>query len=144
MRVFLSYRRSSGRWIARAVRQALEARKIEVFLDFEDIDSGRFESVILNQIDLCEHFLVLLDEPTMTGMGVDGNWVGREVDRALALGKNVGCSKLRTENSFRSSVVKSFLSSGFSSFGGRDGTNRRSVPCFQCLRVFGADNSAIL
>jgi tetratricopeptide (TPR) repeat protein len=45
--------------------------------------------VILNQIDLCEHFLVLLDEPTMTGMGVDGNWVGREVDRALALGKNV-------------------------------------------------------
>lgn len=89
MRVFVSYRRSTGRWVARALRQALEARDIEVFLDVEDIDSGRFESVILNQIELCEHFVVLLDESTMTGLGSSGDWVGRELDRALMFGKNV-------------------------------------------------------
>jgi tetratricopeptide (TPR) repeat protein len=89
MRVFVSYRRSTGSWVARALRQALEARGVEVFLDVEDIDSGRFESVILNQIELCEHFVVLLDEPTMAGLGAAEDWVGRELDRAMEFQKNV-------------------------------------------------------
>jgi hypothetical protein len=46
------------------VRQALERREIDVFMDVEDIDSGRFENVILNQIELCEHFIVLLTPDT--------------------------------------------------------------------------------
>jgi tetratricopeptide (TPR) repeat protein len=107
LRVFVSYRRSTGRWVARALRQALEARDIEVFLDVEDIDSGRFESIILNQIGSCEHFILLLDEPTMIGLGSSGDWVGRELDRALMFGKNV--VPVLVDGSSLNSVSLSFM-----------------------------------
>ena len=63
-KVFISYQRNYAKWVARAVRQALERRETDVFMDVEDIDSGRFENVILNQIGLCEHFIVLLTPDT--------------------------------------------------------------------------------
>jgi tetratricopeptide (TPR) repeat protein len=89
MQVFLSYRRDHARWVARAVRQALEQRDIGVFMDVEDIDSGRFENVILNQIGLSEHFIVLLTADTARDLGIERDWVSKELDRALELGKNV-------------------------------------------------------
>jgi tetratricopeptide (TPR) repeat protein len=88
-KVFISYRRNYAKWVARAVRQALERREIEVFMDVEDIDSGRFENVILNQIGLCEHFIVLLTPDTARALGTEGDWVSRELQRALELEKNV-------------------------------------------------------
>jgi tetratricopeptide (TPR) repeat protein len=89
MQVFLSYRRDHARWSARAVRQALEQHGIDVFMDVEDIDSGRFENVILNQIGLREHFIVLLTPETARDLGAKGDWVSKELDRALDLEKNV-------------------------------------------------------
>ena len=89
MQVFLSYRRDHAKWVARAVRQALEQRDIDVFMDTEDVDSGRFENVILNQIGLSEHFIVLLTADTARDLGTEGDWVSKELDRALELEKNV-------------------------------------------------------
>lgn len=89
MQVFLSYRRSETSWVARAVRQALELRGADVFMDVEDIDSGRFENVILNQIGLREHFVVLLNVRTARSLGDQRDWVARELARAIELGKNV-------------------------------------------------------
>jgi tetratricopeptide (TPR) repeat protein len=88
-RVFISYQRNYAKWVARAVRQALERRETDVFMDVEDIDSGRFENVILNQIGLCEHFIVLLTPDTARALGTEGDWVGRELQRALELERNV-------------------------------------------------------
>ena len=58
-------------------------------MDVEDIDSGRFENVILNQIGLCEHFIVLLTAATARDLGAEGDWVSKELDRAMELEKNV-------------------------------------------------------
>lgn len=89
MQVFLSYRRDHAKWVARALRQALEGHGVDVFMDVEAIDSGRFENVILNQIGLSEHFIVLLTADTARDLGTEGDWVSKELDRALELEKNV-------------------------------------------------------
>jgi tetratricopeptide (TPR) repeat protein len=89
VQVFLSYRRGHARWVATAVRQALQARDVDVFMDVDSIDSGRFDSVILNEIGLREHFVVLLTLETIEDLGRADDWVTRELDRALELGKNV-------------------------------------------------------
>src|SRR5271154_4360769 len=89
MQVFLSYRRDHAKWTARAVLQALKQYHIDVFMDVEDIDSGRFENVILNQIGLSEHFIVLLTPATARNLGAEGDWVSKELHRALDLEKNV-------------------------------------------------------
>jgi TIR domain len=95
-KVFISYRRTYAKWVARAVRQALERREIDVFMDVEDIDSGRFENVILNQIGLGEHFIVLLTPDTARALGTEGDWVGKELQRALDLEKMLSLSLLMT------------------------------------------------
>jgi hypothetical protein len=87
--VFLSYRRASGAFVARAIYQYLVSEGYDVFLDVEKVDSGRFESVILNQLGSREHFLVILTPETLTGLSSRSDWVRRELERALELGKNV-------------------------------------------------------
>ena len=39
-KVFISYQRNYAKWVARAVRQALERRETDVFMDVEDIASS--------------------------------------------------------------------------------------------------------
>jgi hypothetical protein len=53
--VFLSYRRNVSAFIARAVFQDLRQHGYDVFMDVESIDSGQFETIILNQIAARAH-----------------------------------------------------------------------------------------
>ena len=87
--VFLSYRRGYSGWAARSVYQALKSRGVDVFMDVEAIDAGRFETVVLNEIASRDHFLVLLDSRTCQDLALEGDWVRRELERALELEKNV-------------------------------------------------------
>jgi hypothetical protein len=58
--VFLSYRRNVSAFIARVVFQDLRQHGYDVFMDVESIDSGQFETIILNRIKARAHFLVIL------------------------------------------------------------------------------------
>ena len=59
--VFISYRRTNA-MTARAVYQHLNAQGYDCFLDYESIDAGSFERIILSQIAARAHFIVILDE----------------------------------------------------------------------------------
>jgi hypothetical protein len=48
--VFISYRRAVSAGWARAIFDDLDAHGHDVFMDVESIDSGAFETIILNQI----------------------------------------------------------------------------------------------
>jgi tetratricopeptide (TPR) repeat protein len=89
MKVLLSYSRKSSAWAARSLKEGLERRGADVFLDLENINSGRFETVILNEIGRRDHFVVLLTPDTCDRLGTSTNWVRRELERALELKKNV-------------------------------------------------------
>src|SRR4029077_16033843 len=89
MKVFLSYSRNSSGWAARAIKQELQLRGADVFMDVESINSGRFESVILNEIGRRDHFIVLLTPETCDRLHSNDSWVRKELQRALELQKNV-------------------------------------------------------
>jgi tetratricopeptide (TPR) repeat protein len=87
--VFISYRRSVGQYPARAVFQDLVAHGYDAFLDVESIDSGVFETIILNQIAARAHFLVILAPGSLERCTDSGDWVRREIERAMDLERNI-------------------------------------------------------
>ena len=81
--VFISYQRSSGAYVARAIYQSLTQRQYDVFLDVEKVDSGRFENVILNELGRRPHFVVVLTPSTVTAIESASDWVRREIEPIL-------------------------------------------------------------
>jgi hypothetical protein len=57
--VFISYRRTDESW-GLAIFQDLTQHGYDVFIDYDGIASGNFETVILENIRARAHFLVLL------------------------------------------------------------------------------------
>jgi len=57
--VFISYRRTNF-YTALAVYQDLTAHGYDVFFDFQSIDSGDFEKIIIENIKAKAHFLIIL------------------------------------------------------------------------------------
>ncbi|MBN1563236.1 MAG: toll/interleukin-1 receptor domain-containing protein, partial [Anaerolineae bacterium] len=57
--VFISYRRTNM-YHAQAVYLALKNAGFDAFIDYQSIDSGAFDQVILNQIAARAHFVVIL------------------------------------------------------------------------------------
>jgi tetratricopeptide (TPR) repeat protein len=87
--VFISYRRNVASFIARAIFQDLRANDYDVFMDVESIDSGTFDTIILNQIAARAHFLVILTPGTLERCNEAGDWLRREVEYAIASGRNI-------------------------------------------------------
>src|SRR5262245_58281779 len=87
--VFLSYRRNVSAFIARAVFQDLRQHGYDVFMDVESIDSGQFDTIILNQIAARGHFLVILTPGALDRCHEPDDWLRREIEYAVELGRNI-------------------------------------------------------
>jgi hypothetical protein len=87
--VFISYRRQLSRWLALLVRKDLIEHRFDAFMDVENLDSGEFERRILSEIEVRQHFVVLLEPGSLDQIGEDGDWLRREIAHALAHGRNV-------------------------------------------------------
>ena len=87
--IFISYRRSVSKYIARSVFLALHYNGYDAFLDVENINSGTFESIILNQIAARPHFLVILTDGTLERCAEPGDWLRREIEFAIDLKRNI-------------------------------------------------------
>jgi tetratricopeptide (TPR) repeat protein len=87
--VFLSYRRDTSSYLARAIYQDLRHNGYDVFMDVESIDSGTFDTIILGQIAARTHFIVILEPGSEKRLAERGDWLRREVERAIELGRNV-------------------------------------------------------
>src|SRR5215510_13741316 len=86
--VFISYRRTNA-MTARAVYQHLKARRYDCFLDYESIDSGLFERIILNQIAARAHFIVILTPSALERCADPNDWLRREIEYALEMKRNI-------------------------------------------------------
>jgi hypothetical protein len=87
--VFISYRRLEGKYAARSVYLYLANKGYDVFLDVENIPSGEFESIILNQIASRVHFLVILNPGSLDRCNFPGDWLRKEIEFALELRRNI-------------------------------------------------------
>ncbi|HVO41882.1 MAG TPA: TIR domain-containing protein, partial [Aggregatilineales bacterium] len=83
--VFISYRRHVSAFIARAVFLDLQAHGIDTFMDVESINSGAFDTIILNQIAARPYFLVILTPGTLDRCLDPGDWLLREIQHAVTL-----------------------------------------------------------
>ncbi len=75
--------------IARAIFQDLRANGYDVFMDVENIDSGQFDRIILNQIEARAHFLIILTPGTVDRCAEPGDWLRREIEYAMDKQRNI-------------------------------------------------------
>src|SRR5215831_12713345 len=86
--VFISYRRADEPW-ALAVFENLTQHGYDVFIDYDGLASGNFETAILENIKARAHFLVLLTPTALERSGDPNDWMRREIEAALDSRRNI-------------------------------------------------------
>lgn len=87
--IFISYRREGGMETADAIYQRLQNAGYSVFLDLEQLKSGKFNEQLLSVIDGCTDFIVVLPPSALDRCSDEEDWVRREVEYAIEKGKNI-------------------------------------------------------
>ena len=88
--IFISYRRKgAGSGVAGELQAKLENLGYKVFLDVDDIGSGRFPDQIKQAIEECKDFLLVLAPGTLDHCVDEEDWVRREIILAQDLNKNI-------------------------------------------------------
>ncbi len=105
--VFISYRRTNLPW-ALFIWQNLTMHGYDVFFDYQSIDSGGFEKVILENIKARAHFIIILTPSALERCKNPGDWLRREIETAIDEKRNI--IPLMVEGfDFGSSLVKEAL-----------------------------------
>ena len=86
--VFISYRRTNF-WTALAIYQDLTAHGFDVFFDYQSIDSGDFEQVIVENIKYRAHFIVILSPSALERCSESDDWLRREIELAIGEKRNI-------------------------------------------------------
>jgi hypothetical protein len=86
--VFISYRRINFPW-ALALFQDLTQHGYDVFIDYDGLASGNFESAILENIRARAHFLVLLTPTALERCSNPEDWMRREIEAAIKDKRNI-------------------------------------------------------
>jgi hypothetical protein len=77
--VFISYRRSTSAFIARAIYEHLKHSGYDVFMDVESIGAGEFGKIILRQIHARVHFLVILSPGSTARLQNKDDWFSEKL-----------------------------------------------------------------
>ena len=86
--VFISYRRTNKPW-ALFIYQNLTMHGYDVFIDFQNINSGNFERAILDNIRTRAHFIVILTPSALERCKNPGDWLRREIETAMDEKRNI-------------------------------------------------------
>lgn len=86
--VFISYRRTS-QYTALSVFRVLREHGYDVFFDYESIDTGGFEEIILRQIAARAHFVLILTPGALDRCVDPQDMVRKEIEEAIRLKRNI-------------------------------------------------------
>ncbi|MCL2018497.1 MAG: leucine-rich repeat domain-containing protein [Oscillospiraceae bacterium] len=87
--IFISYRRDGGESMAVLLHDRLTAKGFKVFVDVESLNSGNFNTQLLNVIENCKDVVLILSENCLDRCVNEGDWVRAEIAYALKHKKNV-------------------------------------------------------
>lgn len=86
---FISYRRSSGFYIAKMLRELLKLRGITPFMDLDELKSGTFDDKIADAIRSSPSFILVLSPGSLERCSESKDWVAKEIQIALDENKNI-------------------------------------------------------
>jgi tetratricopeptide (TPR) repeat protein len=86
---FISYRREGGSETSRSIKESLEKRGVRVFLDFDELKTGRFDERLLQEISEIPNFLLILSVGALDRCSDPDDWVAQEIAQALKFKKNI-------------------------------------------------------
>ena len=87
--IFISYRRSDGKLLARLLKESLEKRGYRVFLDMDELLDSVFDEHIIQVIQSAPIFLLLMTKQCFTRCHNPNDWVRMEIECAVRLRKNI-------------------------------------------------------
>lgn len=87
--IFLSYRRSDGKLMARLLKESLEKRGYKVFLDMDELLDSVFDEHIIQAIQSAPIFLLLMTKQCFSRCHNPNDWVRMEIECAVRDGKNI-------------------------------------------------------
>jgi len=87
--VFISYRRDGGEHLAGRVKDALKARGFSVFMDVEDLKSGRFDVALFGKIEEATNVIVILTQGCLDRCENEDDWLRQEIRQAIECKRNI-------------------------------------------------------
>lgn len=87
--IFISYRREGGEHLAGRVKDALKIRGFSVFLDVEDLKSGKFNEALLDKIEYATDFIVILTPGCLDRCKNEDDWLRKEIRHAIKCRCNI-------------------------------------------------------
>lgn len=87
--IFISYRRNGSDAHARVFYEKLKEQGFSVFLDFESLFSGGFENSILDAIDSCTDFVLLIPKDGLDRCANEEDLLRKEIRKAIEAKKNI-------------------------------------------------------
>lgn len=88
-KIFISYRRDRGAYLALLICKLLNQMGKDVFLDLESLHAGAFDEQLLGKIDECSNVIAIISEGSMERCGSEEDWVRKELAYALEKKKNI-------------------------------------------------------
>lgn len=87
--IFINYRRSLGKWQARSVAQYLRNAGYDVFLDVDTLTTGRFDTMILQEIEKRPNFISILTPNSLARCANPEDWVRQEIECAIVKNRHI-------------------------------------------------------
>ena len=87
--VFISYRRSTGLEMARALSQQLDRLGVKNFFDLEEIQTGQFNEKIYDSINEATYVVFIMSNGALDRCVNADDWVRKELEYAYGKGKQV-------------------------------------------------------
>jgi exo-beta-1,3-glucanase (GH17 family) len=88
-KIFISYRWHGGAEMARLVRDSMQKRGYNVFMDVEDLRSGPFNTALFHEIESATDMVVVLTPGSLDRCQQEGDWLRLEVAHAIKHKKNI-------------------------------------------------------
>jgi len=87
---FISYRRDNGGDLASLMKIGIELLgNKNLFLDVEELNTGVFDSKLIEIINKSKNFLLILSKNSLDRCNIEGDWLRREIECAISGNKNI-------------------------------------------------------
>jgi hypothetical protein len=87
--IFISYRRETGTELALLVKNNLQQKGFQVFMDIETLKSGKFDEELYLKIEEAEDFIVILTPGCLDRCINSDDWFRLEIRYAIKYSKNI-------------------------------------------------------